>query len=290
MLYALTLNAQQNLSAFQPFIGHTWKAEESWSNGGWFKQEITMEYQLDSNFLLVYSKGFTNQEQTEYGLRNQGIRKIDPSSGKIQFFEFDRFGGLTTGQVEIRNRDFLYRYEYQGQELTDYWSYVNDSTYSFKVGTYDNNDWQQVYLETEFNRMPNSWQQKALIAMKMHIPGQWSCKAWTGTLEEDWMLDEHNNLIQDAEYIEDEKVLYAAKNMVDIRFGELILTTIIQNGTPKIFKATSYESHVIVFENDDYSNPSKVTYYLLENGSFKRIIEGTENGQPTSTTFEFTRQ
>jgi len=42
----------------------------------------------------------------------------------------------------------------------------------------------------------------------------------------------------------------------------------------------------IVFENSDYSNPSKVTYMLHDN-RFDRKIEGMEDGKSVEYTFHF---
>jgi hypothetical protein len=34
--------------------------------------------------------------------------------------------------------------------VTDMWEYIDDSTYNFKVGNYQNGIWKQVYLSTQF--------------------------------------------------------------------------------------------------------------------------------------------
>jgi catechol 2,3-dioxygenase-like lactoylglutathione lyase family enzyme len=147
----ITINAQENtkLSGFNNLIGKTWKAEGLWGDGSKFKQEITLKYALDSTIIITNSKGFINPEQTEYGNRNHGIRKYD-ATGKIIFWEFDVFGGVTKGTVKLEDKNILYEYEYGDSKVTDIWEYVDENTYNFKVGNYSDGKWSQVYLETQF--------------------------------------------------------------------------------------------------------------------------------------------
>lgn len=146
------LTAQDNplSSGFKNLVGKRWKAEGSWSDGSKFKQEIDFTYSLEGKIVITESKGFINKEQTEYGHRNHGIRKYDTESKTIQFWEFDVFGGVTQGKVVFDGQNILYQYSYGGTEVTDAWEYVNDTTYNFKVGSYSNGEWKQIYLETQF--------------------------------------------------------------------------------------------------------------------------------------------
>lgn len=141
---------ESNLYAFKNLINKEWKAEGKWGNGSIFKQQTIFKYDLDSTLVIARSKGFTNQEQTEYGWRNHGIRKFDKTSNTIKFWEFDIFGGLTEGTVIIDGKNILYQYQYGDSLVTDMWEYVDDNTYNFKVGSYKNNTWKQIYLETQF--------------------------------------------------------------------------------------------------------------------------------------------
>lgn len=119
-----------------------------------------------------------------------------------------------------------------------------------------------------------------------HLVGQWSSKAWDGVLEEEWTFAE-GRLLQHATYSEEGKVLYEANNFMEEKAGELLLTTIIKNSNPKIFQAVSFSDSQIVFENTDYRNPSRVTYFLGSEG-YQRKIEGVEpDGKESVYTFEF---
>lgn len=141
---------KKQLAIFDPLMGKTWKAEGAWGDGSKFKQEIEFSYSLDSTLIIAESKGFTNMEQTIFGPRNHGIRKFDPQSKSIKFWEFDVFGGVTEGTVQGIENDILYTYDYGGTIVTDYWEYVDTNTYNFTVGSYENGMWKQKYLSTSF--------------------------------------------------------------------------------------------------------------------------------------------
>lgn len=141
---------QDKLSLFDNLIGKTWKAQGSWGDGSKFKQEIEFKYSLDSTLIVTEALGFTNKEQTVYGPRNHGIRKFDEQSNTIKFWEFDVFGGVTEGTVKSVGKDIVYTYVYGESTVTDYWQYVNAHTYNFTVGDFENGQWKQKYLSTQF--------------------------------------------------------------------------------------------------------------------------------------------
>ena len=151
-LFLLTsTNAQQSpLSAFDNLAGKTWEAEGKWGDGSKFKQKISFEYSLSDRIVIATSIGFVDQEQTKLGNRNHGIRQYDQTSNTIKFWEFDVFGGLTTGSVLVEGKNILYQYDYGGTLVTDLWEYVNDNTYNFKVGIRKEGVWEQVFLATQF--------------------------------------------------------------------------------------------------------------------------------------------
>ncbi|MCB0641448.1 MAG: hypothetical protein KDC44_07395, partial [Phaeodactylibacter sp.] len=258
----------------------------SWGDGSAFRQEVEFEYALEGMIVLAHSKGFTNAAQNAYGPRNHGIRKYDPDTGEIRFWEFDIYGGVTEGTVIAKDRSILYQYDYGGDQLTDMWEYLNDSTYQFKVGFYEDGKWTQVFLQTEFQQVSEKERYERL---KQRLSGTWRAKAWNGQLEEYWGQDISGHIAQSATYTEGDIVRYRAENKIEWVSGELILFTVIKGSNPKIFKATSFTDQEIVFENSDYSNPNKVVYHFGADGTFQRTISGVENGEPTTYTFEFKR-
>ncbi|WP_139001802.1 hypothetical protein [Hyunsoonleella aestuarii] len=150
-LSSLISKGQENhLKKFEALVGKVWYAEGNWANGSKFKQEITFQFSLDSTIVLVNSNGYTDINQTKYGLRNHGIRQYDKTSKKIKFWEFDIFGELTTGSVEILKDDIFYTYKYGNAIVTDAWIKIDDKTYKFIVGSRSDGKWTQKYLETKF--------------------------------------------------------------------------------------------------------------------------------------------
>ena len=153
LLVPSIIYSQDNpLDIFKPLEKHIWQAEGKWGDGSSFKQEINFEFSLKDKIVKVESLGFTNEQQTEFGLRNQGIRQYDPKAKKIKFWEFDVFGGLTEGTVEANGKDFIYKYDYAGTSLTEMWVYKDQYTYDYVVGVFDGNEWKQKFLETKFVR------------------------------------------------------------------------------------------------------------------------------------------
>ncbi len=287
LLPQLVVAQSEHLEAFDNLIGKTWVADGKWGNGSRFYQEIDYAYSLDSAIIIANSLGFVDQEQTKLGARNHGIRRYDAQSGKIMFWEFDVFGGLTEGTITIDGNNIRYQYDYGGTMVTDLWEYVDEDTYNFKVGSYGEEGWKQLYLETQFRAKKELSVQEGFSMIKQNLQGHWSSTAWDGTLNENWYLDNKGDLNQTAQYIEDNEVLYEASNKIEVVNNELILFSVIKDSNPKIFKATSVESDKITFENTDYSNPNKVIYQFVSNEEFHRSISGTENDQPSSYTFKF---
>ena len=150
-LLSLTIWSQENkLQGFDNLVNKTWIANGEWSNGTKFKQEVHFTYDLNKSLVIVNSKGFINQEQTEYGNRNHGVRQYNAKEDEIEFWEFDVFGGVTKGTVEFKDKDIVYRYNYGESVVTDYWEYIDSETYNFTVGSYKDGKWEALYLQTEF--------------------------------------------------------------------------------------------------------------------------------------------
>ena len=151
--FPFVLFAQENpLSIFSPLVGANWKAEGKWGDGSIFKQEVEYRFDLNQQIVIANSKGFTDAKKENYGPRNHGIRQYDASSKTIVFWEFDVFGGRTEGHVFTDGKDIYYQYNYGNSIVTDLWYYIDENTYGFKVGQYEDNIWKQVYLDTKFVR------------------------------------------------------------------------------------------------------------------------------------------
>ncbi len=149
MAFAYSYCQNSDLSIYKNLVDKTWKLEGTWGDGSKLKQEITFEYHLNKSIVIAKTIGYTNKAQTKFGERNYGIRKYDATSKQIKFWEFDVFGGVTTGKIYLEGKNIVHQYQYgDDTTLTDMWEYVDDSTYNLKIGKYKNGIWEQVYLNT----------------------------------------------------------------------------------------------------------------------------------------------
>lgn len=144
----------KDLSLFENLVNKTWSAQGQWENDGpKFKQEVRFYFDLENTIVIAKSKGFINKEQTKFGNRNHGVRHYDKATNTIRFLEFDVFGNVTKGTVVSEGKSIIYQYKYGDSVITDMWEYVNDYTYNFKVGTYKDGQWEQLYLNTVFKAL-----------------------------------------------------------------------------------------------------------------------------------------
>ena len=128
---------------------------------------------------------------------------------------------------------------------------------------------------------------KDYLNLNNKLSGSWSAKAFDGKLHEKWTLNDNGWMEQESYYIEQNDTSYSAKSRIEKFNKEVILSSIIKNSNPKIFKAINVEEDKIVFENDDYKNPYKVTYEFISKNSYRRTIMGYERDSLVSYTFNF---
>ena len=152
--------AEMQMDAFETLVGGKWKAEGKWLNGNPFKQEVQFFWELDHNIIKVETKGFLDDNGEEFGLRSEGIRAWDSKDNSAKFWEFDIFGEITSGSCIIEeNGNIHYQYEFNldGSEaiFRDSWTKLNEDTFRYKVGIYENGKWKSVYLDTTFRREEN---------------------------------------------------------------------------------------------------------------------------------------
>lgn len=290
LIFSWTLLQGQNkvTELFAPLLGHSWKASGQWGDGSPFYQEIRFESNLEGQMVMAYSNGYVDKDQSVIGQRNIGLRRWDSAQGKFLFWEYDVFGGLTTGTITAIDKSIQYHYSYGELELTDQWKYIDDNTYGFKVGQWDGKKWTATYLDTTFKRIDESPITQIFETLKKSLPGKWRSKAWDGWLDETWWVDTDGNLRQTAAYSENEVVSYKAKNKIELIDDQLVLISIIEGSDPRVFQATFFDHRQVVFYNSMYDNPSRVTYLIGDN-KFERTIGGMEDGKPSRYTFKFNK-
>ena len=123
------------------------------------------------------------------------------------------------------------------------------------------------------------------LKLKNKLEGKWGTEAFDGRLSEEWTLGKNGWMQQQGFYIEEQDTSYSAKTRIEKVGEDVILFSVIKDGTPKIFKAISLTENQIIFENMDYRNPYQVTYEFLDESNYKRTIEGYE--QDSLVVYEF---
>jgi hypothetical protein len=122
-----------------------------------------------------------------------------------------------------------------------------------------------------------------------NLVGKWQSPAWSGQLNETWQVGEDNWLHQQVYYFEQSDTTYRAQSKIEKVGDNLILFSVIENSNPKIFKSTKVSADSIVFVNNDYRNPYKVVYHLIDKDHLNRTITGMENDSLVGYTFKFKR-
>lgn len=133
--------------AFENLVGSSWVSEGKQLGG--FEGKTVYQVSSGLNGKIIKVLTYTTDPSTkEFGLRNEGIRAYDASSKSIKFYEFDKLGGITVGDVLVDGNNMHFEYSYQGMKLRDSWIYENDDQYQFIVGVWENDAWTQKFHET----------------------------------------------------------------------------------------------------------------------------------------------
>jgi hypothetical protein len=86
-----------------------------------------------------------------------GVKAWDKSTGKMKFWEFDVFGGITTGEVLFDNGTIYHVYDYTDSKgnivtLADIWIPIDKDTYTFKVCSYKDGKAGPGYMAVTYTR------------------------------------------------------------------------------------------------------------------------------------------
>jgi hypothetical protein len=152
------VGAESNpLEAFKDLVGGRWRAQGTWANGQEFLQEIEFRWDLGQQIVIAESYGPVEQGSDELTHRNHGIRAWFPEKGKVWFWEFDVFGGLTQGEITFEGTRILMTYGYgdgdQKMKLRDTWARVDADTYEFTVQQLEDGEWGAALIQTRFKRI-----------------------------------------------------------------------------------------------------------------------------------------
>lgn len=153
----LTIAAPQLFAQHEPFVpfqnllGGSWVYEGVQLGGHNGKTTYIFEAGLDGK--LIKSKTYTTDPETgNFELRNEGIRQWSAADSLVHFYEFDKYGGMTTGTVDFFDKSIYYTYPYEGLKLTDGWEYMDQNTYRLVIGVWNGEQWTKKYHEAIYKR------------------------------------------------------------------------------------------------------------------------------------------
>ncbi len=150
-LITLQTFAQNRLEVFSNIVGSTWISEGKQLGGHDGKTVKEFEWGLDKRIIKV--KTFTTDPKTlEFGLRNEGVRTFNTQTNQIEFYEFDKLGGVSQGVVKIEDQNIYYEYSYGEMLLRDSWIFISKDEYAYKVCSIVNNKCDQVFHQGIFKR------------------------------------------------------------------------------------------------------------------------------------------
>lgn len=127
------------------------------------------------------------------------------------------------------------------------------------------------------------------LDLELKLAGKWKARAFSGELHDEWRLGSDGWMQQSGHYIEEGDTSYSAITRIEQVGDDVILYSVIRNSNPKIFRASSMLPDKIIFENDDYKNPFRVTYEFLGHYKYRRTIQGYEQDSLVSYVFDFRR-
>lgn len=152
LLYSLTPFAQKNdLRVFENLVGSTWISEGKQLGGHMGKTVKAFEWGLDGKIVKVKTYS-TDPKTLEFGLRNEGVRILNVKTKQIEFYEFDKRGGVSQGIILLDDNNIHYEYAYGDLTLRDSWIYISESEYHYRVCSIKGNECDQVYHEGIFRR------------------------------------------------------------------------------------------------------------------------------------------
>ncbi len=152
LTFNLALSAQTNsIEAFKNLVGSSWVSEGMQLGG--FEGKTVHEIQWGLTGKIVKVKTYTTDPETKkFGLRNEGIRAFNSQKNQLEFYEFDKLGGITNGVIVIDGKNIHFEYNYEDLNLRDSWIYQSKDEYQFIVGIWDDGIWEKKFHETAFKR------------------------------------------------------------------------------------------------------------------------------------------
>lgn len=148
LLYA----QESSLSVFDNLLESTWISEGKQLGG--HDGKTVKEISTGLNGKIIKVKTYTTDPETlEFGLRNEGIRTFNSETKQLEFYEFDKNGGVSKGIIIVEDNNIHYQYSYGDLLLRDSWIYQSSDEYLYRVcSVSEEGECLQTYHEGKFVR------------------------------------------------------------------------------------------------------------------------------------------
>jgi hypothetical protein len=146
------MTKEETYKIYANLLGGKWETKGTWEIGAAYHQEKIVEMELTKKIFTVKTYDYIDSKKFDNSQRNYGIRAWDSKEQKMKFWEFDVFGGITTGEVLIDNNDIYHIYEYHDKTLVDAWIYVDKDTYTLKICEYNDGKFGKEYMTSTYKR------------------------------------------------------------------------------------------------------------------------------------------
>lgn len=152
------ITKEDSYEIYSNFVGGKWETKGTWKSGASFHQVIVVEPELTKNIFTVKTHDYIDSKKYDHSRRNYGIRAWDNKEKKMKFWEFDVFGGITSGEVVIDGKNIYHVYPYtmdngETKQLADAWIYINDDTYTYKIAEYADGKLGKEYMSSKYTRV-----------------------------------------------------------------------------------------------------------------------------------------
>ncbi|MEQ9466628.1 MAG: hypothetical protein RLN88_04400 [Ekhidna sp.] len=141
----------ESIKAFENLVGSTWIADGKQLGGHDGKTVKEFEWGLERKIVKV--KTYTTDPKTlEFGLRNEGVRAFNSETKQLEFYEFDKLGGVSKGIIKIEGKNIYYEYAYGDMLLRDSWIFLSEDEYRYQVCSMKDETCDQTFHEGGFKR------------------------------------------------------------------------------------------------------------------------------------------
>lgn len=142
---------QAAYDAYAVLVGGTWEIDAYFIEGDRLQQRFEVSYSEEKAFFET--RTYHLADDGSYVLKSKGVRAWDNASQSFRFWEFGLDGSIVEGTIVLQGQNILHIYEYEGQILTDLYSFERDGLYEIIVGQKEGDSWPVLHANGGVKRL-----------------------------------------------------------------------------------------------------------------------------------------